>query len=61
MDFEVLFRRPVFPVVGLVGDMLFSALGPKTLASVLVDLAPSYGEDIVEVADSTGEEFWYSR
>ena len=61
MDFGVLFRRPVFPVVGLAGDMLFSAPGLKTLASLLVDLDPSSGEDIVKVVDSTGEEFWYLR
>jgi len=61
MDFGVLFRRPAFPVVGLAGETLFSAPGLKTLASLLVDLAPSSGEDIVKVVDSTGEEFWYSR
>ncbi len=58
MELGVLFRRPVFPVVGLAGDTLFSAVGLKTLASVLVDLAPPSGEDIVKLVDSTGEEFF---
>jgi hypothetical protein len=60
-DFGVLFRRPIFPVVGFVDARLFSALDLKTLALTLVRLEPSSGEDIVRLVDSTGEEFWYSR
>ena len=60
MDFGVLFRKPVFPVIGLGGDVLFSAPGLKTLAPILVGLAPSAGEDIIKLVHSTGEEFWYS-
>ena len=60
-DFGVLFRRPTFPVVGFADGSLFSALNLKTLASMLVRLDPSSGEDVVKLVDSTGEEFWYSR
>ena len=60
MDFGILFRKPVFPVIGLGGGVLFSAPGLKTLARILVGLAPSAGEDIIKLVDSTGEEFWYS-
>lgn len=60
MDFGVLLRKPVFPVIGLAGHALFSAPGLKTLASILLCLVPSAGEDIVKLVDSTGEEFWCS-
>ena len=60
MDFGVLFREPIFPVVGFVNDRLFSALNLKTLASILVRCVPSSDKDIVKLVDATGEEFWYS-
>jgi len=56
----VFFRRPILPAVGFADDRLFSALDLETLASILVRLGPSAGEDIVRVVDSTGEEFGYS-
>ena len=59
-DFGVLFRGPIFPVVGFVDDRLFSALNLKTLASILIRFVPSSGKDIVKLVDATGEEFWYS-
>jgi hypothetical protein len=60
-DFGVLFRRPIFPVVGFSDHRLFSALDLKTLVVILVRFDLSSGEDIVKLVDSTGEEFWYSR
>ncbi len=60
-EFGVLFRRPIFPVVGFADDRLFSAPDLKTLASILVRFDPSSGEEVVRLVDSTGEEFWYSR
>jgi hypothetical protein len=59
-DLGVLFRRPIFPVVGFADDRLFSALDLKTLASIFIRLGASSDEDIVKLVDSTGEEFWYS-
>jgi hypothetical protein len=59
-DFGVLFRRPIFPVVGFADDRLISALDLKMLALILVRLGSSSGEDIVKLVDSTGVEFWYS-
>jgi hypothetical protein len=56
----VLFRRPIFPVVGFAGDRLYSALDLKMLAPILVRLGLSAGGDIAKVVDSTGEEFSYS-
>jgi hypothetical protein len=60
-DFGLLFRKPVFPVVGFADNTLFSAQELKTLASILVHLAAPRGEDIVRPVDATGEEFWYSH
>jgi dTDP-4-dehydrorhamnose reductase len=59
-DFGVLFREPIFPVVGIVNDKIVSAFSMETLASILVRFIPSSDEDIVKLVDATGEEFWYS-
>ena len=59
-DFSVLFRNPVFPVVGFADGKLFSAADIKTLALILIRFDQSV-DDIIKLADSTGEEFWYSR
>jgi hypothetical protein len=61
MDFGVLFREPIFPVVGFVNERLFSASNLKTLASILVRFVPSSDEDIVKLVDAIEEEFWFSR
>ena len=60
-DFGVLFREPKFPVIGYAGDVLFSAVEIRGLASILVGLEPSSGKDKARVVDATGEEFWYLR
>ena len=58
---DILFRRPKFPVVGCADNDLFSATELRTLAAILVRFEPSAGNDIVQIVDATGEEFWYSR
>lgn len=59
-DFGVLFREPIFPVVGIANCKIFSAFSMETLASILVRFVPSSDEDIVKLLDATGEEFWRS-
>ena len=61
LRFGVLFREPIFPVVGCADDGLFSARTLDELASVLVRFEPSSDDSPAKFVDSTGEEFWYSR
>ena len=61
LEFDVLFRRPRFPVVGYADERLFSASNLNALASILVYFDRSTDQDLVTLVDSTGEEFWYSR
>ena len=59
-EFSVIFRNPVFPVVGFADGKLFSAMDLESLVLILISFDQSV-DDIVKLADSKGEEFWYSR
>ena len=60
-EFGILFRKPAFPVIGLVDGMLVSARTLKPLALILMESDPISDDDIIKLIDSTGEEFWYLR
>jgi hypothetical protein len=60
VEFAVIFRRPKFPVFVIDRDRLLSAFNIDELAGCCISSIPLEGRDIVQVVDSTGEEFWYS-
>ena len=58
--FNILFRRPKYPVIVISSDALNSAYNIDQLAAHCIVCKPSDSETLVKVIDSTGEEFWYS-
>ena len=58
--FNILFRRPTYPVIVISSDALNSAYNIDQLATHCIFSEPSDNETFVKVIDSTGEEFWYS-
>lgn len=58
--FNILFRRPKYPVIVISSDELNSAYDIDQLAAHCL-LSESFDNELfVKVIDSTGEEFWYS-
>ena len=58
--FNILFRRPKYPVIVISSDELNSAYNIDQLAAHCILSEPFDNEIFVKVIDSTGEEFWYS-
>jgi hypothetical protein len=58
--FNILFRRPKYPVIIISSDGLNSAYDIDQLAAHCILSEPFDNEFFVEIIDSTGEEFWYS-
>jgi hypothetical protein len=58
--FNILFRRPKYPVIVISSDELSSAYDIDQLAAHCFFSEPLDNEIFVKVIDSTGEEFWYS-
>jgi len=58
--FNILFRRPKYPVIVISSDELNSAYDIDQLAAHCILSEPFDNEIFVKVIDSTGEEFWYS-
>jgi len=60
IDFRIILRKPIYPVIIISADQLYSAFNIKQLAKGCVNAIPIEDKEIVKVIDSTGEEFWYS-
>lgn len=60
INFSVLFRNPVYPVIVLSDDMLRVARNIKELAEICAASKIPEGETVLKAIDSTAEEFWYS-
>jgi hypothetical protein len=60
IKFSVIFRSPKYPVFVIDTDRLLSAFNINELAGCCISATPLENRDIVQVIDSTGEEFWYS-
>lgn len=60
IQFNILFRRPKYPVIVISPDELNAAFNIDQLATYCILSEPFDNEIIVKVIDSTGEEFWYS-
>jgi hypothetical protein len=57
---KVVFRSPEYPVFVVDRNKLLSAFDIDELARCCVSSNPLDGRTVVQVIDSTGEEFWYT-
>ena len=53
-------RKPKYPVIIISKEKLYSAFDIEQLAKNCVSSLPVDDRSIVQVIDSSGEEFWYS-
>ena len=60
IKFNIILRKPKYPVIVVSNDRLYSAFNIKQLAKSCISSMPIENETIIQVVDSTGEEFWYS-
>ena len=60
IEFNIIMRKPKYPVIVLSAERLYSAFNIKQLAKSCISSVPIEGKNIIQVIDSTGEEFWYS-
>ena len=60
IEFNIIMRKPKYPVIILSAERLYSAFNIKELAKSCVFSTPVEGKKYIQVIDSTGEEFWYS-
>ena len=60
IEFNIIMRKPKYPVIILSAERLYSAFNIKQLAKNCVFSTPVEGKKYIQVIDSTGEEFWYS-
>ena len=59
-EFNIVFRKPQYPVLVVSDKKLFSAFNMKQLARSCMSSIPIEDKNYIQVIDSTGEEFWYS-
>ena len=60
IEFNIVFRKPKYPVLVVSDKKLFSAFNIKQLARRCMSSMPIENKNYIQVIDSTGEEFWYS-
>ncbi|OAI15630.1 hypothetical protein A1359_09485 [Methylomonas lenta] len=60
IEFNIIMRKPKYPVIVLSAECLYSAFNIKQLAKSCISSTPIEGKSIIQVIDSTGDEFWYS-
>lgn len=60
IEFNVLFRNPVYPVIVISEDRLTVATNIKELAESCIASKIPEGETVIKAIDSSAEEFWYS-
>ncbi len=60
IEFKVLFRSPVYPVIVISDDRLMAALNIKELGESCITAKLRKGEKVVRAIDTSAEEFWYS-
>lgn len=59
-EFNILFRKPIYPLIILSADKLMVAYDIRGLAICCVTAIPIEEGGVIKAIDSTGEEFWYS-
>ena len=60
IEFNIILRKPKYPVIVLSDNRLYSAFNIKQLAKSCISSVPIENNSYIQVIDSTGSEFWYS-
>jgi hypothetical protein len=60
IEFNIIFRKPEYPVIVISANRLYSAFNIKQLAKSCVSSVPIANNSYIQVIDSRGSEFWYS-
>ena len=60
IEFNIILRKPKYPVIVVSNEKLYSAFNIKQLAKSCISSLPIENKTTIQVVDSTGEEFWYS-
>lgn len=60
IEFKVLFRSPVYPVIVISDDRLMAASNIEELGESCIAARLKKGEKVVRAIDTSAEEFWYS-
>jgi hypothetical protein len=60
IEFKVLFRSPVYPLIVISDDGLMAASNIKELGESCISARLKKGEKVVRAIDTSAEEFWYS-
>ena len=59
IEIKIALRNPLYPVILISSDRLYSGNNIKELAYCLIASDPLDGEDDIKIIDCTGEEFCY--
>ena len=60
IEFKILFRKPIYPLIVISKDKLMAAFNIKELSKCCISAKPEKEGGVIKSIDSTGEEFWYS-
>ena len=60
IEFNILFRKPIYPLIVISADKLMAAYNIRELATCCVTALPVDEGGIIKAIDSRAEEFWYS-
>ena len=60
IDFQILIRKPKYPLIVVSSNRLYPAFDIQELAQNCVKSSASDGEAYIKAIDSSGEEFWYT-
>lgn len=58
IDFNILFRKPIYPLIVISVDKLMVAYNIKELAACCISARPAEDGCVIKAIDTTGEEFW---
>jgi hypothetical protein len=60
IEFKILFRKPIYPLIVISKDKLMAAFNIKELSKCCIFANPEKEGGVIKSIDSTGEEFWYT-
>ena len=60
IEFNIMWRKPKYPLIVVSDKRLYSAFDIKQLAKSCISSVPIENKSYIQVIDSTGSEFWYS-
>ncbi len=60
IEFNIYFRKPIYPLIIISADELMVAYNIKELAICCVTALPTDEDTVIKAIDSTAVEFWYS-